>query len=179
MRSQQSSVCTLKTIEFQSWSLKMQQVPCIERRRSWRGRDNAMNSYETEEIAEITAKWSAFHLCQVHRQLFFVVVYVRYKDLWISFLSTGQTTDNRRQTTDGQTQILNPALGMRARGKKWKEFIKSSVWLASWSDCECLWGCWSTRTAGWKVNGIHKFPGQGTLERWLFGILGPAHFHAS
>ena len=50
--------------------------------------------------------------------IFFVVVYVHYKDLWISFLSTGQTTDNRQQTTDGQTQILNPALGMRAQGKK-------------------------------------------------------------
>ena len=47
---------------------------------------------------------------------------------------------------------------------------------ASCSECECLWGCLSAWRAGWKVNGIHKFPGQGTLESWPFGILGPAHF---
>jgi len=93
-----------------------------------------MNSYETEEIAEITVKWSTFHLCQVHRELCFAV-YVRYKDIWISILSTGQTTDNRQQTTDEQTQILNPALRMRARVKKMervhKEFsvISMLAWL--------------------------------------------------
>jgi len=50
-----------------------------------------------------------------------------------------------------------------------KEFIKHSecsVILASWSECECLWGCWSTQRAGWKVNGIQEFPDQDTLESW-------------
>jgi len=37
---------------------------------------------------------------------------------------------------------------------------------ASWSEYECLWGCWSTLRVGWKVNGIQEFPGQGTLESW-------------
>jgi len=25
---------------------------------------------------------------------------------------------------------------------------------ACWSECECLWGCWSAWRAGWKVNGV-------------------------
>jgi len=33
--------------------------------------------------------------------------------------------------------------------------------------------------AGWKVNGIQEFSGQGTLESQSFGILGPSHVHAS
>jgi len=48
------------------------------------------NSYETEEIAEITEKRSAFNFChdQIYRQGFFAinsfVVYVHYKDLLLS-----------------------------------------------------------------------------------------------
>ena len=50
----------------------------------------------------------------------------------------------------------------------WKEFIKhikcSNV--IAQCECECLWGCWSAQRAGWKVNCIQEFPGQGTLESW-------------
>jgi len=35
-----------------------------------------MNSYEKEEIAELTVKRSTFHFCQVHIQLFFFFCYL-------------------------------------------------------------------------------------------------------
>ena len=68
--------------------------------KSWRGRDNAMNSYEAEEIAEITAKWSAFHLCQVHRQLFFCCCLCPLQRS-LDFISV-HWTDNRQQATDNR-----------------------------------------------------------------------------
>jgi len=66
--------------------------------RSWRGRDNAMNSYETEEMAEITAKWSALQW-QVHRQLFFLLFMSVTKIFGFNFcpLDRQQTTSNRQQ----------------------------------------------------------------------------------
>ena len=39
--------------------------------------------------------------------------------------------------------------------------------VACWNECECLWGCWSARRAGWKVNSIQKFPGpRGVYIQW-------------
>ena len=54
--------------------MKIQNVSCCKRTMSsWRGGADVMNSCEKEEIAEITVKRSTFHLCQVHRQLFFAI----------------------------------------------------------------------------------------------------------
>jgi len=45
----------------------------------------------------------------------------------------------------------------------WMYWCASWVWIACWSECKRLWGCWSSRRAGWKVNGIQEFPGQKVL----------------
>jgi len=47
---------------------------CFERTlRTCRGGVNVINSYEKEEIAEITLERSAFHFCQVQRQQYFAI----------------------------------------------------------------------------------------------------------
>ena len=50
------------------------------------------------------------------------------------------------------------------------------LWVASWSECECLWGCWSAQRAGWKVNSIQEFPGQVTLQKLTFWHSRPHPF---
>ena len=40
--------------------------------------------------------------------------------------------------------------------------------VSSLLECEYLWGCWSTRRAGWQENGIQLLSGQGTLQSWPF-----------
>jgi len=71
--------------------------------------------------------------------------------------------------------ILSKILASTKMGRTKKE-KKAKSSQAIWIECECLWGCWSTRRACWKVNGIQEFPGQVTPQSWPFSILGPRGF---
>ena len=69
--------------------------------------------------------------------------------------------------------------------KTLKRFCSLLWWLAlcvynaCLSGLECLWMYWKGKEASWKKNIITQLSGKGTVESWLFGLVGPAQFGAS
>ena len=44
---------------------------------------------------------------------------------------------------------------------------------------KCLWVYWKGREPSWKTGIITQLSGKGTVESWLFRLVGPARFYAS
>ena len=69
-----------------------------------------------------------------------------------------------------------PTLKKQTKKARWTWWLAICVCKACLSGLGCLWVWWKGREPSWKTGIITQLSGKGTVESWLFGLVGPPDF---